>query len=239
MLQTAEEIALLACAQEPGIRDPRRSEYGIDNIITDFLGCVSLRGQRVLELGPGHFEFCEAVRRRGGTAEALELDPVVAELGRRRGFRVWPGNLVDLPQLGLDGPYEGLFCKGSSNPFWFHGREDALREYIAEMVRLVRANGWLWVVACPYSDGHLSDREHTDWLAVESRIYAEFGWSAWSVPNRLIGGYYGVSFTPPSLTVYTRGLAPHRWPIATPVRFAGYVLNIARRKLARGFQSSR
>lgn len=103
MLRTPEEIALLASAREPGIRNPKRPEYGIENIFLDFMSGLDLNGHRVLELGPGHYGFCEALRLRGGKPEAVELDPPVAELGRRRGFVVHTGDLVRLPELGLAG----------------------------------------------------------------------------------------------------------------------------------------
>jgi 16S rRNA A1518/A1519 N6-dimethyltransferase RsmA/KsgA/DIM1 with predicted DNA glycosylase/AP lyase activity len=109
MLKTKAEAELLQNALEPGIRNPKRPGYGISNIFHDFHRDVSWSNARILELGPGHFEFCEAARNRGATAEAVELDPVVAELGKRRGFQIHLGDLKQIKQLQFESTYDGLF----------------------------------------------------------------------------------------------------------------------------------
>ncbi len=235
MLRTPEEIALLSTAQEPGIRNPARSEHGPEEILGDFFADVSLSGQRVLELGPGHYEFCEAIARRGARAEAIELDPPVIELGRRRGFRVWPGNLLHLPSLEVEPGFDGLFCKGSNNPFWFYGHEAALRNYIAKMAGLVRPDGWLWVVSCPFSNPALPPTEFGRWLDVEAAIYRELGFREWVPPHRLAAAYYGISFEHPRLAVFTKGLPPHRWSAATLARLPWFAARVAARRAGRVF----
>jgi hypothetical protein len=219
MLRTQEEIDLLANAREPGIREPQRCEYGIENIFTDFMAGVDFRGHRVLELGPGHYEFCRALRDRGGIAEAVELDPVVIELGRRQGFAVHPGDLVKLPELRLGVGYDGLFCKGSNNPFWFHGDEAALHAYTQAMLDLVKQGGWLWVVSCPYMKPGLASAEFKRWLVVEAGVYREFGFTEWLIPHRAVAAYYGVSQAHPRLSVFTKGLPTRRWSAASLALF--------------------
>lgn len=233
MLKTPEEIKLLATAMEPGIRNPLRAEHGPEEIIRDFMGGVNLTGHRVLELGPGHFEFCEAVRRHGASAEGVELDPPVIELGRRRGFKVWPGNLTELPSLGITPGFDGLFCKGSNNPFWFHGNEKGLRNYLQVMLGLVKPGGWLWIVSCPYSKPGVSAEEFNRWLEVESRLYREFGFSEWVLPHRAVASYYGISFEHPRLAVYTKGLPAHRWSLATVLLFPWFCAKVLGRRLLR------
>jgi hypothetical protein len=233
MLRSTEEITLLANAMEPGIRDPHRSAYGISNILTDFFDVRKLPGQRIIELGPGHYEFCEAIEQRGGTAEAVELDPAVAELGRRRGFVVHTGNLRDLPKLSVAGPYDGLFSKGSTNPFWFIGDVVALRSYIESIVKLVKPAGWHWIVSCPWTQAPLSNAEMKAWLSEEEAIFKQFGFSSWDVPSRAIGAFYGISYCEPRLTVYWRGLAPSRVTMTTPFRAAGFAATTIQRRLTR------
>lgn len=233
MLRTPEEIALLANAIEPGIREPHRPEYGIENIFAHFMSGVDFRGHRVLELGPGHYEFCEAIRRRNATAEVVELDPSVVELGRRRGFKAHSGDLTRLPALGLAGGYDGLFCKGSNNPFWFHNDEEALRAYIAHLVELLKEQGWAWIVSCPYSKQKLSLAEKLAWLEVEDRIYREHGFQGWEVPGRLKAGFFGITYIPPRLVVYTRGLPGYRGRLSALPAFACYFSNLALGKLRR------
>lgn len=238
MLRTTEEIQLLATAQEPGIRNPLRSEHGPKEIVRDFFAGVNVTGQRVLELGPGHYEFCEAIRRLGVSAEALELDPPVIELGRRRGFNVWPGNLTQLPTLGIAPGYDGLFCKGSNNPFWFHGDEVALRTYTQAMLRLVKPGGWLWVVSCPYMDSALPAPEFHRWLEVEAGIYRELGFTEWIIPHKAVAAYYAISHVHPRLGVFTKGLPPRRWSAASLALFPLFCAKAALRKIVRRLHQS-
>ena len=235
MLRTAEEIQLLSTALEPGIRNPLRVEHGPDEILRDFFADMNLAGQRVLELGPGHYEFCEAIRRRGVAAEVVELDPPVIELGRRRGFKVWPGNLTQLPSLPITPGFDGLFCKGSNNPFWFYGQEAALRHYIETMANLVRLGGWLWVVSCPYREPALPPEEFSRWLDLEAAIYRELGFREWVPPHRLNAACYGISFDHSRLAVFTKGLPPHRWSPATLALLPWFAARVAVRRAGRLF----
>jgi len=237
MLRTPEEIQLLASALEPGIRNPHRAEHGPAEILGDFFTGVILSGQRVLELGPGHYEFCEKIRAQGASAEAVELDLPVIELGRRRGFKVWPGNLTQLPELGITGGFDGLFCKGSNNPFWFYGDEARLRAYIEVMVGLVKPSGWCWIVSCPYSKLALPAAEFARWLAVEAGICRDLGFQEWRIPHKAVASYYGISYEHPQLAVFTRNLPVHGWSAASWVKFPWFGLRAVLRKLGRKFHS--
>lgn len=233
MLRTPEEIALLAHARQPGIRDPHRPEYGITNILADFMAGLDFAGQRVLELGPGHYEFCEAVRARGAVVEAVDIDPCVVELGRRRGFGVHSGDLVRLGELGLPGPYDGLFCKGSYNPFWFYHDEAALRRFIASLLHLLTPGGWAWIVAHPATELPLSTETWLGWLDRERSIYSEFGCQTWEPAGRLSAAFYGISYVPPRLVVYTRNLVNPRWAPSSIYRFLGFFAQAGKRRLRR------
>jgi len=225
MLKNSEEIELLLSAREPGIRDPQRSEQGPKEILCDFFKDRDVNGQRVLELGPGHYEFCETIRQRGAKAEAVELDPPVIELGLRRKFRVWPGNLTQLPSLTIYGKFDGLFCKGSNNPFWFYGNEKTLRTYIVAMVNLVKPNGWLWIVSSPDCSPTLTSTQVIQWLEIEARIYRELGFTEWVIPHKVIASYYGICFTHSRLAVFTLGLPPHSWSAYSIMRLIWFCLN--------------
>jgi len=211
MLTDPEEIALASGAMEPGLRLANRSTRGPVAIARDFLAGISLKGSVVLELGPGHFEFCDFVRARGGAAAVVELDPAIAAIGRRRGYEVF---IKDLRELGSFEPgkrFDGLFCKGSNNPFWFYKDEGALRAYIERFVRLTEPRGWVWVASCPYTSQPTTPAEFAGWLDVERRIYRELGFQEWPIPWRAIGGMYGISIPCDGLSVFTRNLPPHRW----------------------------
>lgn len=222
MLTDPKEIELVSCAMEPGIRVPHRSCHGPSEIVRDFMGGRRFDGEHVLELGPGHYEFCEYMRARGGRASVVELDPCLAELGRWRKFGVHVLDLRELPKLEVAQPFDGLFCKGSNNPFWFHGDRKALERYIDSFLRLVRPSGWIWVASCPWSADKLTTADFDAWLAVERDLYLARGFKEWAIPSKSVGGYYGISVPCPRLSVFTLGLPGHRWTLPLLAWVAAY-----------------
>ncbi len=229
MLTDPEDIRLAASAQEPGIRRPDRSPRGPAEILRDFFPGVSFRGNRVLELGPGHYEFCDAIRSRGATAEAIELDPPVAEIGRRRGHVVHQHDLRRLESFDAGAPYDGLFGKGSNNPFWFYPDEISLETYILKLRSLVRADGWIWIVSCPYTALDLAPPAFAAWLDLERGLYLRHGFRAWTVEDSIQGGFYGISVPCENLQVFTFGLPPWRRSLRSRLHLAAFA---ARRRAA-------
>jgi hypothetical protein len=229
MLTDPEDIRLAASAQEPGIRRPDRSPRGPEEILRDFFPGVELGGKRILELGPGHYEFCDAVRSRGATAEAIELDPPVAEIGRRHGHVVHQHDLRRLDSFSPAAPYDGLFGKGSNNPFWVYPDETALEAYILKLRSLVRPGGWIWIVSCPYTALELAPPAFDAWLDLERRLYLRHGFRAWTVTDSIQGGFYGISVPCQNLDVFTLGLPPWRRSLRSRLHLAAFA---ARRRAA-------
>lgn len=220
MLRNEEEKALVANAFEPGLRDPRRGDRGSPEILRDFLWRCPLRGAAVLELGPGHYEFCEALRAAGATPVALELDPGVAELGRRRGFEVHVHDLKQLARFNPGRRFAGVFCKGSHDPFWFYRDEAALGGFVDGIHSLIAPGGWAWIVSCPEKPPGATDEEFRQWLTRERGLFLARGFTAWDVPSRFLGAYYSISVPCEGLTVFCHGPARHRWSAATLAEFA-------------------
>lgn len=215
MLTDSQEIALVSTAQEPGLRDPRRNANGPQEILRDFFRDMNLKGHTALELGAGHYEFCELLRDRGVAMSAMELDPPIGELGRRRGFSIFMHDIRELPTFVPSSQFEGLICKGSNNPFWFYGDRAGLETFTDSLTKLVKPGGWSWVVSCPWTRESVPPREFQAWLDVEASLYAERGYRRWLVPHRFVGAHYGISVPCHGLAVYTLGLPPHRWSLPT------------------------
>jgi len=233
MLYNKEEEELVAHAFEPGLRDPNRGNKGSPEILRDFLGHCRLTGSSVLELGPGHYEFCEALKRAGVAGSALELDPGIAELGRRRGFQVHVHDLKQLSSFNPGRKYDGVFCKGSHDPFWFYGDEPALRTFISGLHTLIAASGWAWIVSCPAKPAGASEEDFRRWLALERRLFLALGFRAWDVPNRYLGAYYSISVPCDGLTVFCYGAVRHRWSPATLLELGGRGFRSLGRRLRR------
>lgn len=192
----------------------------------DFFHGVDLTGHTAIELGAGHYEFCELLRARGVKMSAMELDPPVGELGRRRGFEVFMHDISALAAFKAPAPFDGLICKGSNNPFWFYRDRVGLEAFTDALTGLVKSGGWSWVVSCPWTKESVTPAEFQAWLHLEESLYAERGYRSWKVPGRFIGGHYGISVPCTGLKVYTLGLPEHRWSGSTLLRLAG---RIARR----------
>lgn len=191
----------MQAAVEPGLRLPSRSEQGPAEIVRDFMGDRRFDRKRILELGPGHFEFCELVRERGGDAVAFEFDPAVVRLGASRGFSVECLDFRELVNYRPPERFDGLFCKGSSNPLWFYDDSAALEKYIDGVTSLVAQDGWIWFVSCPWKPG-ISEEQFNKWLDVEEKIFRSKGYNVWSIPHRTIAAFYGISVPCRGLRVY-------------------------------------
>jgi len=236
MLTDPKEIELVSTSMEPGLRDPRRHANGPEEILRDFFPGLSFAGKSILELGAGHYEFCEILRRLGATVSAIELDPPIAELGRRRGFGIHMHNIRELASFSSPHRFDGLLCKGSNNPFWFYRDRAALETFTDALTGLVNPGGWVWAVSCPWTKEEVSRPKFNAWLEVEAEIYAARGYQRWAVPSRFVGGHYGISVPADGLCVYTLGLPEHRWSLRT---LAALAVRVAWRGPARVMRALR
>lgn len=144
MLFDAKEIEIASRATEPGCRLPERKHL-INGVFSRFFSKLDFRGKKYLELGPGHYEFCDMVKKLGGHAVALELDPAMVELGRYRGHEVHQVNLAkDAFWSNLGTQYDGVFCRGAINATWFVTRQQH-QDFVQGISSLIKPNGWSWV----------------------------------------------------------------------------------------------
>lgn len=146
MLRDAYEINLMKGAWESGIREPGRRADHFTAVADDFLP-RDMKGQRVADLGPGHFDFGKALRQRGANVVGLELDPAVITLGRHRGFQVLTFDLRK-DAIASAGPFDGIFCNGSTNCNWYEDQA----AHVADIVAALKPGGWAWIAPCNTSD---------------------------------------------------------------------------------------
>lgn len=148
MLTDKLQIECVKNAWEPGIRDPKRPRAHFENIINYFFRSFSFRKANILDLGPGHYDFGEIVRRKGGEATAIELDPAVIRLGKLKNMEVVEGDLTD-PRVfaNMSQSFDGLFCRGSFNARNFPNQMQH-REYLESLISVVKPNGVFWISPC-------------------------------------------------------------------------------------------
>lgn len=145
MLTDRREIEIISRARQKNVRDPRRSRAHFERIFADFLMPLDLHSRRLLDLGPGQFDFGELARGLGAEVRCIDNDPAVVELGAYKGFEVKLANLKDLSALDLGGPFDGVFCKFSVNAFWFNSRLDLVESYIDALHALMGPEAWGWI----------------------------------------------------------------------------------------------
>lgn len=144
MILDPKEIEIISKARQKNIRDHKRSKEHFDRIFHDFFRSVSFDNTISLDLGPGHYDFGEIVRTKGGRTEGIDNDPAVLELGKYKTFKVHDGNLKKIDSIGIKTIYNGLFCKLSINVFW---KMDIIKvsEYTDCLFSLLDANAWVWI----------------------------------------------------------------------------------------------
>ena len=130
MLTDPNEIRIISQARQKNVRDPNRSRQHFERVLSDFFAGVDFTGQTVLDMGPGQHDLAELLRPRGATVVAVDNDPAVIELGKYKGLEVIDGNLKRLSKVALNRTFDGLFCKLSTNAYWFAADDDAHRGYI-------------------------------------------------------------------------------------------------------------
>tara|TARA_B100000674_G_C37695872_1_gene848213 strand:+ start:226 stop:807 length:582 start_codon:yes stop_codon:yes gene_type:complete len=127
------------------VQDPRRSREHFERIFDDFLEGCHLNGQLFLDLGPGQWDFGVLVAKRGGRVVGFDNDPAVLELGKYKGFDAINVDLKDHKYFPKELKFDGLFCKFSINAFWFCTSQLAMSDYVDELLKLAKPNGWVWI----------------------------------------------------------------------------------------------
>lgn len=145
MLKDRREIEIMSRARQKNVADPKRSREHFERIFDDFLSNVVFEGTRVLDLGPGQYDFAELANARGAVTEGIDKDEAVVELGEYRGLPVRRGDLKNLRAADFEGKFDGIFCKFSINAFWLGDEEEAQLAYAEEVDALLAPDGWGWI----------------------------------------------------------------------------------------------
>jgi hypothetical protein len=209
MLSDPREIEIIAKAVQKNVRDPRRARKPFDTIFADFGLKRRVRGQRLLDLGPGQFDFA-VVASSYGAAECvgIDMDPAVVELGCYKKLPTILGELRNLADIQLPGPFDGVFCKYSIDAFWFAPDErDRHSAHVAAISGALTRAGWSWIA--PWNGGKrakdLSAAEVKAVLDLQRESFAKAGYEAFELTEELSirYGVHGVTVNRP---LFTRGL---------------------------------
>src|SRR5436305_11985949 len=109
MLFDDEEISIMAAALQPPLRAPDHGASDFEQIIADFFRPELLRGARILDLGPGQYDFARLATAAGASVTAIDHDPAIVALGKKRGHEVILADVLDLDWRTLAQRFDGLF----------------------------------------------------------------------------------------------------------------------------------
>lgn len=143
MLYNETERDLMSRAVQPNMRNPNLPATTLNHIVGDF-GLRFGTGSRVLDIGPGQCDLLDIARARGAETVGCDFDPAVVELGRARGHTMFERNLRH--GLPLDaGRFDGIFCRGSINAYWFANTVDKLDDLLGSLAAALKDSGWMWI----------------------------------------------------------------------------------------------
>lgn len=207
MLRDPVEIGIISKAKQKNVRDPARSRKHFENIFKDFFDSVNLTNARLLDLGPGQYDFAEMARELGAVTYNIDSDPPVVQLGEHKGFPVRLADLKKLKKTDYNFQFDGLFCKYSINAFWFYEDDQRLRNYIYELGRLVKEDGWLWIG--PFNGipkkAHLAHDKIKYVLSVQANAFAEIGCACFNLTEEQ-SKHYGVHGKTANRALFVRNL---------------------------------
>lgn len=182
------------------------------NLINDFFERRHFAGQRIIELGPGHYTFALIARALGACVVCVERDEALARFGRRLGFEVIEADFVgpgfaEQARDDAGGPFDGLWMRGVCNACTFPN-EKALQRQVFDLASLVSPRGWGWATNCNVAK-HIAEasarhRFEDQRIASQQRAFVDAGWKAQyiSAADRT---RYGLNFKGCHF-IYTKGL---------------------------------
>ena len=205
MLTKAEEIECVKTAWEPGIADPSRGREDFERIAACFFHDLNLRGARILDIGPGHYDFGKSLSDSGAVVVGYELDPAVIKLGQLKGFEVIEGNVYDVEHLNsLRGSFDGLFCRGSFNSRNFEDTA-AHQTYLKTLISVVKPEGFSWISPCNDPLGDLASDTEFDRIVIEQiEFFRKSNFQVYDESDDDLASAFGLSSTAPRL-LFTKG----------------------------------
>lgn len=194
-------------AEQVGLRDPHRSSWPFERIINDFFEDHHFLDKSVLDLGPGQYDFNELARKKGAKGYAIDFDPAVICLGQYKGFEVINTDLRTISISTFDRRFNGIFCRGSINAFWFSKNLDRLYEHIENIANLLFDDSWGFIV--PWNGAspslNLTSIMEQEILEIQKKIFEQGGFYLCEMSEEK-AKYYGIFYPGQKPTLFLKNL---------------------------------
>jgi hypothetical protein len=184
MLTDPRAIEIISKARQASVAQPARTEDDFNNIFADFFTPAHFARQRILELGPGQYDFARRARDCGATVDIVDSDPAVLELGRYLDFTTIEADLMTWNPVERSGQYDALFCKFSISALWLES-PTAVAARIRGYDAVIKPGGWGWIA--PWNGGTIQENPELFPRLVDAQIaaFTAAGWFAIDVPRAL------------------------------------------------------
>jgi hypothetical protein len=169
------ELEIIGQSRSGYLRKQREST-SFESIKEFFLPDEVLQLKRVLDLGPGHYQFAELARNLGAMVTVIEHDAALAELGRHKNFNVLEGDIKNSGALLQSEKYHGVFCKFSFSAYWFTTRS-AQFGFAKSVRNAIEDGGWAWLA--PWNGGlRMTSENGSDPLEWQREAFESVGFSS-------------------------------------------------------------
>lgn len=207
MLLDKTEVKIMEKAEQVALRNPQRSAWPFEKIVNDFFDDSHFADKKVLDLGPGQYDFQELAKTKGAKGYAIDFDPAVIELGNYKGFEV---TNADLRRISIDTfghRFDGMFCRGSINAFWFAQNLDQLYSYSKTIAELLSEDGWAFIT--PWngvsSSLNLTATREEEILQVQQKAFEDQGFNLCELSEE-DAKYYGIFYPNQKPTLFLKNI---------------------------------
>lgn len=206
MLTDPNEIEIISTAKQKNIQNPGRSRQPFIHIFDDFFQNVPLDGSYI-DMGPGHFDFGEIIRKDGGSCVGLDVDPAVIALGKYKGFETIHAKIQSFGGKPLGRKFDGVFNKFTFNAFWHWDNKTDHRNLVKIIDDLLKPDGWSWIG--PWNGVpkklDIDDATIHNTLNYQQELFEALGFTTHplSVPQ---AKYYGIGGNVANHLIFTKNL---------------------------------
>lgn len=182
----------MATARQPALRGASRGAEAFERIIADFGFALRFPGARILDLGPGQWDFADAARDRGAQrVVGIDNDPAVIRLGEHRGFDAIEKSLQQISSDDFEEPFDGIFCRWSINAFWFSSDDERHARFVRQLCASLAEAGWAWIAPWNHCDPKLGldDARREQILQLQTATFAEAGFEGFDVTEEHVHRY--------------------------------------------------